>query len=261
MIADRSVYCRRTISEERCAVSANPRRVTAGNSSPVRTLHRSAVSKVYRENLLSAHSVRRWFGPYFRCRGCQFRVPIWWFRSMVEAKTADDWAFLNGVPVAPTDKQPVGPDSAPLKPKRGGRPKGSVNKCNRIAKEAILEAEPHRFLIRVMEGRLFKRAGTEAGRKTVACYPTLSQSVTAAETLLRKISPDIRATELSGPDGQAIETRDIGDHHAVFQPAHGSAPDIAGRGIANPVAAVLSVSMMLDHLAKKHGESDLPHRL
>ena len=35
---------------------------------------------------------------------------------------------------------------------------------------------------------------------------------------------------------------------SMFEPVHGSAPDIAGRGIADPVAAVLSVSLMLDHL-------------
>ncbi len=35
---------------------------------------------------------------------------------------------------------------------------------------------------------------------------------------------------------------------SMFEPVHGSAPDIAGRGIANPVAAILSAAMMLDHL-------------
>ncbi|MCH2204022.1 MAG: isocitrate/isopropylmalate family dehydrogenase, partial [Fuerstiella sp.] len=35
---------------------------------------------------------------------------------------------------------------------------------------------------------------------------------------------------------------------SMFEPVHGSAPDIAGRGIANPVAAVLSAAMMFDHL-------------
>jgi 3-isopropylmalate dehydrogenase len=34
----------------------------------------------------------------------------------------------------------------------------------------------------------------------------------------------------------------------MFEPVHGSAPDIAGKGIANPIAAILSVAMMLDHL-------------
>jgi len=40
----------------------------------------------------------------------------------------------------------------------------------------------------------------------------------------------------------------MGPENSVFEPAHGSAPDIAGKGIANPTAAVLSGAMMLDHL-------------
>jgi methanogen homoisocitrate dehydrogenase len=38
----------------------------------------------------------------------------------------------------------------------------------------------------------------------------------------------------------------IGDRFALFEPIHGSAPDIAGKGIANPIAAILSVKMMLE---------------
>jgi len=34
----------------------------------------------------------------------------------------------------------------------------------------------------------------------------------------------------------------------MFEPVHGSAPDIAGKGIANPIAAIFSVAMLLDHL-------------
>ena len=41
---------------------------------------------------------------------------------------------------------------------------------------------------------------------------------------------------------------DIGEKHAVFQPSHGSAPDIEGQGIANPIATILSAAMMLDWL-------------
>lgn len=42
----------------------------------------------------------------------------------------------------------------------------------------------------------------------------------------------------------------IGNRHAVFEPVHGSAPDIAGQGIANPVAAILSAAMMLEYLGE-----------
>jgi NAD-dependent isocitrate dehydrogenase len=40
----------------------------------------------------------------------------------------------------------------------------------------------------------------------------------------------------------------IGEHHAVFEAVHGSAPDIAGKGLANPTALLLSAVMMLRHL-------------
>jgi 3-isopropylmalate dehydrogenase len=46
---------------------------------------------------------------------------------------------------------------------------------------------------------------------------------------------------------------DIGDEHGLFQPSHGSAPDIAGKGIANPTAMILSLAMMLDWLGARHG--------
>ena len=44
---------------------------------------------------------------------------------------------------------------------------------------------------------------------------------------------------------------EIGDNHALFQPAHGSAPDIMGKNKANPLATILSGSMMLEYHADK----------
>jgi len=43
----------------------------------------------------------------------------------------------------------------------------------------------------------------------------------------------------------------IGDDCAVFEAVHGSAPDIAGKGIANPTACILSAAMMLDHIGER----------
>jgi 3-isopropylmalate dehydrogenase len=45
---------------------------------------------------------------------------------------------------------------------------------------------------------------------------------------------------------------EIGDAHGLFQPAHGTAPDIAGKDIANPTAMLLSAAMMLDWLGARH---------
>ena len=46
---------------------------------------------------------------------------------------------------------------------------------------------------------------------------------------------------------------DIGAEHALFQPCHGSAPDIVGQGKANPTATILSGAMMLTWLGERHG--------
>jgi 3-isopropylmalate dehydrogenase len=46
----------------------------------------------------------------------------------------------------------------------------------------------------------------------------------------------------------------IGDQHAMFEPVHGSAPDIAGKNVANPLAAILSVAMMFEWLGRKHSD-------
>ena len=48
-----------------------------------------------------------------------------------------------------------------------------------------------------------------------------------------------------------IPSANIGEDRALFEPVHGSAPDIAGKGLANPVACILSAIMMLEYLGEK----------
>ena len=77
--------------------------------------------------------------------------------------------------------------------------------------------------------------------------------VMVTENMFGDILSDLGAG-LMGGLGMA-PSADIGDDHALFQPCHGSAPDIAGRGIANPFAMILSAGMMLDWLGRRHGVS------
>jgi homoisocitrate dehydrogenase len=49
----------------------------------------------------------------------------------------------------------------------------------------------------------------------------------------------------------------LGERVAVFEPVHGSAPDIAGKGVANPIGAILSAAMLLEHI----GESNAARRV
>lgn len=64
------------------------------------------------------------------------------------------------------------------------------------------------------------------------------------------------AAELSGGLGLG-GSLNAGDDHAIAQAAHGSAPDIAGQGIANPTALMASVAMLLEWLGAGHGRDDL----
>jgi 3-isopropylmalate dehydrogenase len=79
--------------------------------------------------------------------------------------------------------------------------------------------------------------------------------VIVTENLLGDILSDL-AAGLIGGMGMA-PSADLGDRHAVFQPCHGTAPDIAGQGIANPIATILSCAMLLDHLARRDQKPEL----
>src|SRR6516164_1852288 len=48
-----------------------------------------------------------------------------------------------------------------------------------------------------------------------------------------------------------VPSGNIGDHGAIFEAVHGTAPDIAGKGLANPTALLLSSILMLDHLGER----------
>ena len=73
--------------------------------------------------------------------------------------------------------------------------------------------------------------------------------VIVASNLFGDILTDLAGT-IAGGLGLAPSTNTNPERKfpSMFEPVHGSAPDIAGRGIANPIAAVLSAGMMLDWL-------------
>ena len=79
--------------------------------------------------------------------------------------------------------------------------------------------------------------------------------VMVMENMFGDILSDL-AGGLVGGMGMAA-CAEIGDEHGLFQPAHGSAPDIMGQDKANPLAAILSGAMMLDYLGEKGAEPSL----
>src|SRR5580693_1164937 len=101
-----------------------------------------------------------------------------------------------------------------------------------------------------------RHPGVKADRLYVdACSALLVKrpwdfDVMVMENMFGDILSDMTAGLIGGM-GMA-PSADIGDTHAVFQPCHGTAPDIMGQGKANPTGMILSAAMMLDWLANKH---------
>ncbi len=79
--------------------------------------------------------------------------------------------------------------------------------------------------------------------------------VLVTENMFGDILSDLGAALMGGLG--VAPSADIGERHAVFQPCHGSAPDIAGQGTANPYAMILSAAMMLEWLGQRHEAPNL----
>ena len=82
--------------------------------------------------------------------------------------------------------------------------------------------------------------------------------VIVTDNLFGDILTDLAAAVTGGIGLAASGNLDVSRANpSMFEPVHGSAPDIAGKGIADPTAAVLSVALLLDHL----GEPELARRI
>ena len=79
--------------------------------------------------------------------------------------------------------------------------------------------------------------------------------VIVAENMFGDIISDLGAATVGGLG--VASSAELGEHHGLFQGAHGSAPDIAGQDAASPVATMLSAALMLRWLGERHGDTTL----
>jgi 3-isopropylmalate dehydrogenase len=79
--------------------------------------------------------------------------------------------------------------------------------------------------------------------------------VIVAENMFGDIISDLGAGTVGGLGIAA--SAEVGENHGLFQGAHGSAPDIAGRDLASPIATILSGALMLRWLGERHGDAAL----
>ena len=94
-------------------------------------------------------------------------------------------------------------------------------------------------------------AYVDAMAMQMVCTPE-KLDVVVSPNMFGDILTDLGAA-LQGGLGMA-PSGNIGDKYAMFEPVHGSSPDIAGQGKANPIAAILAAKMMLEWLSEKHND-------
>ncbi len=151
--------------------------------------------------------------------------------------------------------------------------------CSRIAHWAFRFATQrdrkkitvfHKANIMKMTDGLFLRCAGEVAKKE---YPNIEYNHAIIDAgcmrlvqdptqfdilLLENLYGDVVSDLCAGLVGGlgVVPGANIGDEYAVFEAVHGSAPDIAGKGIANPLALLMSAVMMLNHLGTTRDDND-----
>ena len=103
-------------------------------------------------------------------------------------------------------------------PKSGGRARGTPNRDRTATIEKIQkEADPILFLCKVCRGDRMEAAPEPGAKKRTHWFPTADQRIVAAQTLARKIMPDIKSVEHAGVEGGDLIIRivrfgDVSDH-------------------------------------------------
>lgn len=141
--------------------------------------------------------------------------------------------------------------------RRKGAPEDGVNRVTCVDKANVVEA--YAFFREVFDevAREFpdiqsERYYTDAMTVFMVQKPW-HFDVVVTENMFGDILSDLGAGTI-GSLGLAPSS-EVGDHHGLFQSIHGSAPDIAGKGIVNPIAAILSGGMMFDWLGNKNNDA------
>jgi 3-isopropylmalate dehydrogenase len=148
--------------------------------------------------------------------------------------------------------------------------------CERIAEHAFVMAEGRsRKVVAVHKSNVLRKSDglfADVCKEVSKKHPEVAFSEmlvdSAAMNLIRDpLSFDVivttnlygdilsdEAAQLVGGLGM-VPSANIGAKFAIFEPVHGAAPDIAGKGIANPIAMILTEAMMLEWLATSRGDT------
>jgi methanogen homoisocitrate dehydrogenase len=141
--------------------------------------------------------------------------------------------------------------------------------CERIAERACAMAKTRKKYITIVHkanvlksDSFFRDICTGVAKRNGITYNEMLVDAMAYDLVLRPEKYDVIVTtnlfgDILSDEAAAIAgglglcpSANTGDRYALFEPIHGSAPDIAGKGIANPIAAILTVRMMLEWMGE-----------
>jgi 3-isopropylmalate dehydrogenase len=144
-----------------------------------------------------------------------------------------------------------------LAARRHGSPSDGIKRVTCVDKSNVVRA--HRFFRDIFRSvaKEFPEIVADFAYVDAFAHALITRperyDVVVAPNLPGDIITDL-GSALQGGMGMAA-SGNLGEHHAMFEPIHGSAPDIAGKGIANPIAAIMSASMMLRWLGERHEDT------
>ncbi len=169
--------------------------------------------------------------------------------SRVEGRAASDTAIITRF-----GTERIARHAFELAGRRRGRPLDGQSLVTCVDKANVLGS--YAFFREIVEevARGYDGVGCECVYVDAMALYLVSRpaayDVVVTENMFGDILSDLGAATVGGLG--LAPSADVGDRHGLFQPAHGSAPDIAGSGSANPLAAILSAAMMLDWLGRRH---------
>ena len=118
----------------------------------------------------------------------------------------------------------------------------SVHKSNVLESSQFWQDIVHEVHTEYSDVRLTDMYVDNAAMQII--YNPKQFDVIVTQNLFGDILSDISAM-ITGSLGM-LPSASIGDNYSMYEPVHGSAPDLAGKNIANPIAAILSIAMMMD---------------
>lgn len=135
------------------------------------------------------------------------------------------------------------------------RPRGllaSATKSNAMQHSMVMWDETIRTVARQYSDVACRKYHVDALAARMITHPQ-TLDVIVASNLFGDILTDLGAALVGGLGVAAsANINPDGSYPSMFEPVHGSAPDIAGQGIANPIAAIWSAAMLLDHLGMRN---------